>query len=40
MVEGEGVGHTEWEVAALLAARFQMEDGKSRGKCFDHVCNP
>ena len=40
MVVGEGPGHAEWKVVALLAARFQMVDGKSQGKCFDRVCNP
>lgn len=36
----EGVGRAEGEVVALLDAHFQMEAGKSRGKGFDHVCNP
>lgn len=36
----EGVDRAEWGGVALLDARFQMEDGKSRGKGFDHVCNP
>lgn len=37
---GEGLGQVEWEVIALEDARSRMEDGKSGGKDFDHVCNP
>lgn len=36
----EGVGRAEGMMVALLDARFRMEAGKSRGKCFDHVCDP
>ncbi len=34
------MGRAEGMMVALLDARFRMEAGKSRGKCFDHVCDP